>query len=52
MILRPSEEGNIKRSTGAWGYTGFDFIGFEIDEDYYEAATKRLNAVIAQLTLF
>lgn len=28
---------------------GFDFIGFEIDKDYYEAATKRLEAVKSQV---
>lgn len=31
---------------------GFEYIGFEIDKDYYEAATRRLEAVKAQLTLF
>ena len=31
---------------------GFDFIGFEIDEDYYEAATRRLEAVKAQVSMF
>ena len=31
---------------------GFDYIGFEIDEDYYKAATKRLGAVKAQLSIF
>jgi len=30
----------------------FDYIGFEIDEDYYKAAQKRLQAVQAQLSLF
>lgn len=30
----------------------FDFIGFEIDEDYYEAAQKRMNAVMAQVSMF
>lgn len=31
---------------------GFDYIGFEIDKDYYEAAQKRLEAVKAQMSLF
>lgn len=31
---------------------GFDYVGFEIDKDYYEAATKRLNAVKEQGKLF
>jgi len=31
---------------------GFDYIGFEIDKDYYDAATKRLNAVKEQGKLF
>jgi site-specific DNA-methyltransferase (adenine-specific) len=30
----------------------FDFIGFEIDKDYYESAQKRMNAVMAQVSLF
>lgn len=31
---------------------GFDFIGFEIDKDYFEAAEKRFQRHIAQLTIF
>jgi site-specific DNA-methyltransferase (adenine-specific) len=31
---------------------GFDYIGFEIDEDYWKAATERLEAVKAQTTLW
>jgi site-specific DNA-methyltransferase (adenine-specific) len=31
---------------------GFDFIGFEIDKDYYEAAQKRLQAVMSQISMF
>ena len=31
---------------------GFDYVGFEIDKDYYDAATKRLNAVMEQGKLF
>ena len=31
---------------------GFDYIGFEIDEDYWKAATERLEAVKAQMTLY
>ncbi len=30
---------------------GFDFTGFEIDEDYFEAAEKRFNLFKSQLTL-
>ena len=31
---------------------GFDYIGFEIDEDYYKAAQERMDAVKAQVTIF
>ena len=31
---------------------GFDYIGFEIDEDYYNSAQERLEAVKAQISLF
>lgn len=31
---------------------GFDYVGFEIDKDYYDAAQKRLNAVKEQGKLF
>ena len=31
---------------------GFEYIGFEIDKDYYEAAKERLDAVKSQLTMF
>jgi site-specific DNA-methyltransferase (adenine-specific) len=31
---------------------GFDYIGFEIDKDYYEAAKRRLEAVKAQVSMF
>ena len=31
---------------------GFDYVGFEIDKDYYNEATKRLNAVMEQGKLF
>jgi site-specific DNA-methyltransferase (adenine-specific) len=31
---------------------GFDYLGFEIDKDYYEAAQKRLNAAKAQMSMF
>jgi site-specific DNA-methyltransferase (adenine-specific) len=31
---------------------GFDYIGFELDEDYFKAATVRLEAVKAQMRLF
>lgn len=30
----------------------FDFIGFEIDKNYYAAAQKRMDAVMAQVSLF
>ena len=32
-------------------YGGFDFVGCEIDEDYYNAAVKRFDAETAQLDL-
>lgn len=31
---------------------GFDYIGFEIDKDYYEAAKERLEAVKNQVSMF
>jgi site-specific DNA-methyltransferase (adenine-specific) len=31
---------------------GFDFVGCELDRDYYEAAVKRFNAHAAQQSLF
>lgn len=31
---------------------GFDYIGFELDPDYFKAATERLEAVKAQTRLF
>ena len=31
---------------------GFDYIGFEIDKDYYEAAKKRLKEHTKQEKLF
>ena len=31
---------------------GFDYIGFEIDGDYYNSAQERLEAVKAQMNLF
>lgn len=31
---------------------GFDFTGFEIDKDYFEASEKRFHQHIAQLTMF
>ena len=33
-------------------YGGFDFVGMEIDEDYYKAACKRFEAETAQLDIF
>ena len=31
---------------------GIRFVGFEIDADYYKAASKRLEQETAQMTLF
>ena len=31
---------------------GFDYIGFEIDEDYYKGARERLDIVMAQVDMF
>ena len=31
---------------------GFEYIGFEIDEDYFKSATERLEAVKAQISIF
>jgi len=33
-------------------YGGFDFVGCELDEDYYKAAMARFEAETAQTTLF
>lgn len=33
-------------------YGGFDFVGCELDEDYYEAAMARFNAETAQEDMF
>jgi site-specific DNA-methyltransferase (adenine-specific) len=30
---------------------GFDYMGFEIDKDYFDAATERINAVKSQIRL-
>jgi site-specific DNA-methyltransferase (adenine-specific) len=30
---------------------GFDFVGIEIDKDYYDAAVKRFNLVTSQLSI-
>ena len=31
---------------------GFNFIGFEIDKDYYEAQEKRFKDFVSQLRMF
>ena len=31
---------------------GFEYLGFELDEDYYRMASERLEAHKAQLSLF
>ena len=31
---------------------GFEYIGFELDEDYFKAATARLEAVKSQISIF
>ena len=31
---------------------GFDFVGMELDKDYYDAAVKRFNAHTAQARMF
>lgn len=33
-------------------YSGFDFVGMELDEDYYNAAVARFNAETKQLDIF
>ena len=33
-------------------YGGFDFVGCELDEDYYKAAVKRFDAETAQISMF
>ena len=32
-------------------YGGFDFVGCEIDQDYYDAAVKRFDAETSQLAM-
>ncbi len=32
-------------------YGGFDFVGCELDKDYYDAACKRFKLMTAQQTL-
>jgi site-specific DNA-methyltransferase (adenine-specific) len=31
---------------------GFDYVGFELDKDYYSMANERLNAAKAQVSIF
>lgn len=31
---------------------GFDYVGFELDKDYYSMATKRLETVKSQISIF
>lgn len=31
---------------------GFDYVGFELDEDYFKAATERLESVKSQFSIF
>jgi site-specific DNA-methyltransferase (adenine-specific) len=31
---------------------GFDFMGFEIDKEYYDEAQKRMDEVMAQISMF
>jgi len=33
-------------------YGGFDFVGCELDEDYYKAACKRFDSETAQIDIF
>ncbi|MCP4464592.1 MAG: site-specific DNA-methyltransferase [Planctomycetaceae bacterium] len=33
-------------------YGGFEFVGMEIDKDYYDAAVKRFNSETAQVDMF
>lgn len=36
----------------AYERNGFDYVGFEIDEDYYKAAKKRMKLVLSQQRMF
>jgi DNA modification methylase len=36
----------------AYEQEGFEYVGYELDEDYYNAATKRMKQVLAQKSLF
>ena len=36
----------------AANYGGFDFVGCELDKDYFEAASKRFEQATAQLAMF
>jgi len=31
---------------------GFEYVGYEIDEDYYKAASKRLDTFLSQIRMF
>ena len=33
-------------------YGGFDFVGCELDEDYYKAASERFDQETAQVDIF
>jgi len=33
-------------------YGGFEFVGCELDEDYYKAAVQRFESATAQLAMF
>lgn len=33
-------------------YGGFEFVGIELDEDYYKAAVERFNTETEQISLF
>lgn len=36
----------------AYEECGLEYVGYEINEDYYDSAQKRLNEFKSQLTLF
>ncbi len=50
-LIIPHFVGSASSLIACYEY-GFDFIGFEIDKDYYEAAQKRLQAVMSQVSMF
>ena len=48
---RRTDEWDIKPSAEYFEERGFDYVGFEIDADYYQKAQKRLEENRAQISM-